>query len=51
MTHQLSGPMTPHFSASGMNTSGPITPRTGCIHRTSASKPMTCIWSSETIGW
>ena len=49
-THNPIGTIRPVFSASGINCSGRIKPRSGCIQRSNASAPMarrslfTCIW-------
>ena len=41
-THCVSGPIRPVLSAIGMKSLGGTRPRTGCIHRTSASNATTC---------
>ena len=45
------GTIRPDFSAIGMNSPGETTPRSGWIHRTRASTPVTRPSRSETCGW
>ena len=50
-THRPRGTIVPISSASGMNSSGRSSPRSGCCHRTRASMPaMRCV-ARETTGW
>ena len=44
-------PIRPVSSARGTNITGGNRPRSGCSHRTSASRPTTRPVSSETMGW
>ena len=41
----------PVSSASGMNSTGGTSPRSGWFHRTSASKPVVRPSVSRTVGW
>ena len=50
-TQRPSGMMSPLSSASGMNSSGGIRPRSGCCQRTSASRPEMRSVSRVTSGW
>ncbi len=51
MTRSVSSATSPNFSASGTNTSGPMTPRSGWVHRASASYPTTDPSAQLTLGW
>jgi hypothetical protein len=50
-TQRPIGTIRPLSSATSMNWSGAITPRTGCCQRTSASKPTASSVCRSTIGW
>ena len=51
IAHSLSGRIRPVCSASGMNSSGPIAPRSASVQRASASTPIMRPVASSTIGW
>ena len=50
-TRAVSSGMTPERSASGMKWSGGMKPRTGCRHRTRASRPSGRESPAATLGW
>ena len=50
-TKAPSGWMSPDRSAIGTNRPGPIDPSSGCCQRTSASKPITLLWTASTFAW
>ncbi len=50
-THAPIGTMRPVSSANGMNAAGDSSPRSGCFHRRSASKPITRPVRRSMIGW
>ena len=50
-TQSVSGLIRPVCSASGMNSSGGISPSSGCCQRTSASTPTTVPVRASILGW
>jgi hypothetical protein len=50
-THSPSGTISPVSSATGMKSIGEMKPRSGCCHRTRASKPRRAKPSRPTMGW
>ena len=50
-THSPSGTISPVSSATGMNSIGPTSPRSGCAHRSSTSAPVPRPLCARTFGW
>ena len=50
-TQSPSAPISPESSATGMNSTGSSSPRSGCCQRASASTAATLPSASSTIGW
>ena len=51
MTQRPSGRISPLSSATGMKVAGGTDPRTGCVQRSSASKPRIAPFPQVMIGW